>query len=65
MKSCKNCAWYCHADGKCWGNTLNIGLEIFIPAADACCKDWTFDGLQNWERETCEPENALMTMEEA
>ena len=63
MKTCKNCAWYCHIDGKCWGNKMNIGLEIFIPAGDGYCKDWSYDGLDDWEREQIvEPSNTLMTM---
>lgn len=42
---------------------MNIGLEIFIPAGDGNCKDWSYDGLDDWEREQIEePSNTLMTM---
>ena len=60
-QKCKNCAWFCHADGRCYGNYMGVGLEIFKPADQGNqCQDWTFDGLEDWEREETE---ALMTME--
>ena len=67
MKNCKNCAWYCHADGKCYGcqvDDFGGTRQIFAPKYTSC-DHWTFDGLQDWEREACEPENALVTMEVA
>lgn len=60
-QKCKNCAWFCHTDGRCYGNKMNVGLEIFSPAdQENRCPDWTFDGLEDWEREETE---ALMAME--
>ena len=61
--TCKNCAWYCHSDGRCYGNDMGVGLEIFKPAdQENQCPDWSFDGLDDWERQDCE-KTALMTME--
>jgi hypothetical protein len=65
MKTCKNCAWYCHADGKCYGNALLLtGAEIGLPIDEKheACESWAFDGLEDWEREACKPD-ALVTME--
>ena len=59
MKTCKNCAWYCHSDGKCYGRCYD-GDRVTIFGLTGCCSDWTFDGLGDWERE---PEEALVTME--
>ena len=64
-KNCTNCAWYCHADGRCYGseNALAGYPDIFDsiiydPHQDmATCSKWSFDGLEEEERE------ALMTME--
>ena len=63
-QKCKNCAWYCHVDGKCYGNALlPMGTEIGLPMDEKheACHSWTFDGLEEWERE---PEEALMAMEQ-
>ena len=61
-KSCINCAWFCHTDGKCYGTPFGIGAEITETASEGSCADWVFDGLQDWERE---PADALVTMEMA
>ena len=68
MKTCENCAWYCHADGKCYGNPflmsgMEIGAALTVPADQGACCDWAFDGLEDWEREDCKLEETLMTME--
>ena len=62
-KNCKTCAWFCHTDGKCYAGPERIdrGAEYVRDRAMAC-KTWTFDGLEEWERQACE---ALMTMEPA
>lgn len=62
-KNCTNCAWFCHADGKCYGTEFildgtEIGATIMGDLADGCCLDWAFDGLKDEERE------ALVTMEQ-
>ena len=59
-KKCGNCAWYCHSDKKCYGTVKNVlGYAGMTPVTDVCgC--WSFDGLEDWEREP----NALMTMDE-
>lgn len=64
-KKCGTCAWFCHSDGKCYGNALLLdGVEIGLPIDEnRCCDRWAFDGLEDWEREACKPENVLMTME--
>ena len=64
-QKCKNCAWFCHADGKCYGTPCllrgwDFGILLPVPADNYNCPDWTFDGLEDWEREETE---ALMTME--
>lgn len=60
-KMCKNCAWFCHADGKCYWNA--IVEELAEPVSpDGICRFWAFDGLSDQERE--EYAMALMTMEE-
>lgn len=64
-KSCINCAWFCHADRKCYGTPFMLeGLEVGAVLTEApeegCCRDWAFDGLEDWERE---PADALVTME--
>ena len=59
-KSCSTCAWYCHADGKCYGNREGIGMKTYIPAKDCCCGAWSFDGLEDWERVEYEI-NEMMT----
>lgn len=59
-KNCMNCAWYCHADGKCYGNSALLrGLEIGkLANVVSGCRAWAFDGLEEWERE-----DTLVTME--
>lgn len=62
MKNCNNCAWYCHSDGKCYGNSalrlgIEIGISVYKPLKD--CPVWASDGLTDYERETM----TLMTME--
>ena len=59
-KKCSTCAWYCHADGKCYGAANVEELAVSVPA-DSVCRFWTFDGLDDQERE--EYEKTLMTME--
>ena len=62
--TCKTCAWYCHTDGKCYGNSALLrGIEIGMLANKVSgCQAWQFDGLEEWERE---PEKTLMTMKMA
>jgi hypothetical protein len=64
MKSCQNCAWFCHADGCCYGAnaSLSEGVRRDFPEVQ-CCTKYSFDGLEDWEREACKAENALVTME--
>ena len=51
-KNCNNCAWYCHADGKCYGgNDDGIPVYAHVNAHNRNCHYWTFDGLEDWERE--------------
>lgn len=62
MNNCKNCAWYCHADGKCYGNNALLEGEdvgCFVDT-EIGCRTWSFDGLKDWERE---PEETFMTVE--
>jgi len=64
-KKCRTCAWYCHSNGFCYGNALLLnGIEIWIPMEEnhAACDYWSFDGLEDWERDACKPA-ALVTME--
>ena len=61
-KNCNNCAWFCHADGRCWKDS--IGENPAYPMTvkkDWYCGCWTFDGLEDWEREDTD---ALMAMDE-
>lgn len=62
MKKCKNCAWFCHADQSCYATSAR--LFGIVPGVtqdpNGSCRDWTFDGLEDWERE---PEETLVTME--
>ena len=62
-KNCNNCAWFCHADGKCYvpKGIYVSGRLIPFNVNFACCQDWTSDGLEDWERE----EHTLVTMENA
>ena len=66
MKKCDNCAWYCHFDGRCYGNgaALCVGqpFAIKMDAETKGCSKWESDGLEDWEREACKPET-LMAME--
>ena len=51
-KKCKTCAWYCHADGNCYATEARLfGVVHANPPGCNVCKDWTFDGLVDWERE--------------
>lgn len=56
-KKCNNCAWFCHADHRCYG-ICNGGKA----PEWSVCGHWTFDGLEDWEREDCE-QTALVAME--
>ena len=63
-RSCSNCAWFCHADGNCYGTNLRLDGKVtaYPPLfKTAGCKDWDFDGLDDLEREEL---YALVTMEE-
>ena len=66
MNTCKNCAWYCHSDGRCYGNlALLAGEEIgCVVDINRSCRKWSFDGLEDWERDQLDPSNmeSLMTM---
>lgn len=77
MKTCKNCAWYCHGDGRCYAHELER-LETFKgyvwhtkqdwsfevkDSENVFCSLWTFDGLEEWEREDSEKTH-LMAMEQ-
>jgi hypothetical protein len=60
-----NCAWFCHADGKCYGIEQDElqGEGFPLPKEwinDSDCVRWAFDGLEDWERE-----DTLVTMEMA
>ncbi len=75
-KRCTNCAWFCHADGRCYAHQiewegfardhkyeLRKGFDMSYPVRkpdEVFCMLWTFDGLEDWEREE---QPALMTME--
>ena len=66
-KNCTNCAWFCHADGKCYGTEfildgMEIGAVLTEAPEEGCCRDWAFDGLKDEEREELD---ALVTMEMA
>ena len=54
MGQCKNCAWYCHADGMCYGTKEcmnSFARPLKVPNANAhACGFWQFDGLEDWER---------------
>ena len=61
-KSCINCAWFCHSDGKCYGTPFMLeGLEVGAVLTEApeegCCRDWAFeqtDALVTMEAELCQ-----------
>ena len=58
-KRCATCAWYCHADGRCYGGYGDNSAVTYIAIPEAMeCDNWTFDGLEDWERDT------LVTMDE-
>lgn len=64
-KNCNNCAWYCHADGFCYGKAFALGwkeyyAELVRNPERTHCPSWAFDGLEDWERTDCE---TLVTME--
>ena len=55
MGQCKNCAWYCHADGMCYAREISpIGDNKTASAVNEPeehgCGEWSFDGLEEWER---------------
>lgn len=58
-KNCNNCAWFCHAEGKCYGTEARLsGIQLAKkPKTGTGCRAWSFDGLEEWERE-----DTLMTM---
>ena len=53
MKTCKMCAWYCHTDGKCYVPCMRPS-EV---NKEYSCHDYTFDGLEDWERDNDGLEN--------
>lgn len=59
MGNCNNCAWYCHADGKCYGSCAD-GCAALPELNTGICLNWSYDGLEDWEREP----DTLMTMAE-
>ena len=53
-KKCNNCAWFCHSDSRCYG-TMKFTLgEPSSVNKSWYCNNWSFDGLEDWEREDCE-----------
>ena len=56
-KKCNNCAWFGHWGKKCYVQAFVEELAVEV-SPDDVCKDWTFDGLGDEERE------ALMAMDE-
>ena len=60
MKYCYNCAWYCHADGKCYGvEGVSNGYPVIW--SGCACSKWAADGLSDEERASLYPNDALMT----
>ena len=63
MGQCKNCAWYCHADGMCYGTVKRLyGAVSFVDFRDEraeACEKWSFDGLEDWERAEYERESIV------
>ena len=51
MNACKNCWFYCHADGNCYATEARMSgvVPASKPVADGCI-DWKSDGLEEWER---------------
>lgn len=62
-KNCANCAWFCHADGKCYGSWTGDAYEIPNSVKESGCRFWSADGLTDEERADLYPQEALMTME--
>lgn len=58
--NCNNCAWFCHSDGKCYGATFE-GSRMSKATFETGCGRWSFDGLEDWEREELD---ALVTVDE-
>ena len=58
---CKNCAWYCHSDSRCYGSApamiVGFPFAIEMQPEHEGCGSWQFDGLKDYERE-----DTLMTM---
>lgn len=59
MRTCNECAWYCHTDGRCYGNgaALAVGhpFAVAMDQNSRACGKWEFDGLEDWERdESCD-----------
>ena len=55
---CNDCCWYCHTDGRCYkgGKWTFLG---YVEKPDMVnCRDWQFDGLENWERTELEENHA-------
>jgi len=61
-KSCYECWWFCHGSGQCFRTAKMIAITS---PKDKYCDEWRFDGLEDWEREDCDPEqdDTLVTME--
>lgn len=62
--TCKTCAWYCHADGKCYGTEQRLAGTCNAQSPHnwfGNCRFWQFDGLEDWERTDCE-KTAFMAM---
>ena len=65
MKTCKNCAWYCHSDQLCYGTKARLYgvVRASEPIFGKSCEEWSFDGLDDWERDQIQtPSNTLVTM---
>lgn len=72
MKNCNSCAWFCHADGRCWAHQFELQDNPIVNHRDwtcavkdpnfALCMHWTADGLSDEERASLY-EDALVTME--
>ena len=63
MNTCKTCAWFCHGDGKCYGGNTN-GNEAMPVLNTGRCTNWTFDGLEEWERVMETKTRQFLTIEE-
>lgn len=59
LNKCSNCAWYCHTDSQCYANAVQEELAVPV-SPEHLCNHWTFDGLEDWEREENES-SALQT----